>query len=121
MEAGAEHIKIVPTGIINFAKGAVVAAPQFQSEEIRQFKIASTQRDKHLMAHASGEVGIGYAIDGEGGIADPRGMIGQSLGVDMHVDQERLVGLDGVFERALEVFRFGHRDRLDAGRARAPR
>ena len=64
VEAGAEHIKIVPTGIINFAKGAVVAAPQFQSEEIRQFKIASTQRDKHLMAHASGEVGIGYAIDG---------------------------------------------------------
>lgn len=28
---------------------------------------------------------IGYALDGEGGVADPRGMIGGSLGVDMHV------------------------------------
>ncbi len=28
---------------------------------------------------------IGYALDGEGGIADPRGMFGRRLGVDMHV------------------------------------
>lgn len=28
---------------------------------------------------------IGYALDGEGGIADPRGMLGARLGVDMHV------------------------------------
>ena len=28
---------------------------------------------------------IGYSLDGEGGIADPRGMVGQRLGVDMHV------------------------------------
>ena len=28
---------------------------------------------------------IGYSLDGEGGIADPRGMFGQRLGVDMHV------------------------------------
>ena len=27
---------------------------------------------------------IGYSLDGDGGIADPRGMIGQRLGVDMH-------------------------------------
>jgi imidazolonepropionase-like amidohydrolase len=64
VEAGAEHIKIVPTGIINFAKGAVIAAPQFQTAEIQEFKIASAKRDRHLMAHASGDVGIGYAIDG---------------------------------------------------------
>ena len=30
-------------------------------------------------------VPIGYSIDGEGGIADPRGMVGRRLGVDMHV------------------------------------
>jgi cell division protein FtsA len=39
----------------------------------------------------------GYAIDGEGGIADPRGMIGQQLGVDMHVvtaDQPPLRNLE---------------------------
>ena len=28
---------------------------------------------------------IGYSLDGEGGIADPRGMFGRRLGVDMHV------------------------------------
>jgi cell division protein FtsA len=28
---------------------------------------------------------IGYALDGEAGIADPRGMVGGRLGVDMHV------------------------------------
>jgi len=40
---------------------------------------------------------IGYALDGEGGIADPRGMVGQSLGVDMHVvsaDQPPLRNLE---------------------------
>jgi cell division protein FtsA len=39
----------------------------------------------------------GYAIDGEGGIADPRGMVGQQLGVDMHVvtaDQPPLRNLE---------------------------
>jgi cell division protein FtsA len=28
---------------------------------------------------------IGYSIDADGGIADPRGMVGQQLGVDMHM------------------------------------
>ena len=28
---------------------------------------------------------IGYSLDGNGGIADPRGMVGERLGVDMHV------------------------------------
>lgn len=28
---------------------------------------------------------IGYSLDGEGGIADPRGMVGNRLGVDMHL------------------------------------
>jgi imidazolonepropionase-like amidohydrolase len=61
---GADHIKIVPTGIINFAKGQVVAPPQFSVEEIQQFRQAAHAHQKHLMAHASGDVGVGYAIDG---------------------------------------------------------
>ncbi|MDO8545048.1 MAG: amidohydrolase family protein [Opitutaceae bacterium] len=62
--AGADHIKIVPTGIINFAKGLVVAKPQFSIEEIQQFKQAAHAQQKHLMAHASGDIGVGYAIEG---------------------------------------------------------
>jgi imidazolonepropionase-like amidohydrolase len=61
---GADHIKIVPTGIINFAKGQVVAKPQFSVEEIQQFRQAAHAHQKHLMAHASGDIGVGYAIDG---------------------------------------------------------
>jgi len=64
VEEGADHIKIVPTGIINFSKGLVVAKPQFSVEEIQQFKNAARSYHKHLMAHASGDVGVGYAIDG---------------------------------------------------------
>ncbi|MCC5836018.1 MAG: amidohydrolase family protein [Opitutales bacterium] len=61
---GAAHIKIVPTGIINFAKGAVTAKPQFSRDEIRAFKEATAAHGLHLMAHASGEDGIGNAIQG---------------------------------------------------------
>jgi imidazolonepropionase-like amidohydrolase len=61
---GADHIKIVPTGIINFAKGEVLAKPQFNVGEIQQFKRAAHAHHRHLMAHASGEVGVGFAIDG---------------------------------------------------------
>ena len=61
---GADHIKIVPTGIINFAKGQVIALPQFSIEEIQQFKKAATALQKKVMAHASGDVGVGYAIEG---------------------------------------------------------
>ena len=61
---GADHIKIVPTGIINLAKGQVIAPPQFRVEEIQQFWQAAHAQQKHLMAHASGEVGVGNAIDG---------------------------------------------------------
>jgi len=61
---GADHIKIVPTGIINFAKGQVIAKPQFSVEEIQQFKKAAHALQKHVMAHASGDIGVGYAIEG---------------------------------------------------------
>lgn len=64
VEEGADHIKIVPTGIINFSKGLVVSKPQFSVDEIQQFKKAAQSHHKHLMAHASGDVGVGYAIDG---------------------------------------------------------
>ena len=62
--AGADHVKLVPTGIINFAKGEVTAAPQFHAAEIAEFKLAAAHHHRHLMAHASGTSGIGEAIDG---------------------------------------------------------
>jgi imidazolonepropionase-like amidohydrolase len=61
---GADHIKIVPTGIINFAKAAVVSKPQYTVEEVRALCDAAHARSKHVMAHASGTEGIGIAIEG---------------------------------------------------------
>ena len=61
--AGADHLKIVPTGIINFGKGTVTGRPQFSAGEMRAFKDAAPQ-DLLLMAHASGEDGIENAING---------------------------------------------------------
>lgn len=62
--AGADHLKLVPTGIINFAKGEVTAAPQFEAVEIAQCKLATARHHRHLMAHASGASGIANAIAG---------------------------------------------------------
>lgn len=62
VDAGASHIKVVPTGIINFAKGAVVAQPQFTVEELTQMVTVAHGLGRQVMAHASGEAGIAVAI-----------------------------------------------------------
>lgn len=64
IQRGANHVKIVPTGIINFAKAAVVAKPQYSTAEVEALTHAAHQRGKHVMAHASGTSGIGVAIEG---------------------------------------------------------
>lgn len=64
IQLGADHVKIVPTGIINFAKGTANAKPQFTAAEIAEAKAASSAAGRQLMAHASGEAGIQIAIEG---------------------------------------------------------
>jgi len=61
---GADHIKVVPTGIINFAKAAVVAKPQYTVDELLTVTDAAHVQGKHVMAHASGDIGIEVAIEG---------------------------------------------------------
>jgi len=63
-KTGVDHIKIVPTGIINFSKGRVTAPPQMNTEEIRSIVRKARQCGLHVMAHASGTEGIQRAIDG---------------------------------------------------------
>ena len=53
VKAGAYRIKLIPTGIINFKKGAVTAEPQMTADRIGEF-----------LAHASGDTGIERAIEG---------------------------------------------------------
>jgi imidazolonepropionase-like amidohydrolase len=64
VKAGADRIKLIPTGIINFKKGAVTTAPQMSTEEVAEFVAAAKTFGKQTLAHASGDVGIDHVIDG---------------------------------------------------------
>jgi imidazolonepropionase-like amidohydrolase len=62
--AGADRIKLIPTGIINFKKGAVTSEPQMTTDEVTQLVLAAKSFDRQTFAHASGDVGIDRAIEG---------------------------------------------------------
>jgi imidazolonepropionase-like amidohydrolase len=62
--SGADRIKLIATGIINFKKGAVTTEPQMTTEEIREFAAAARSFGKQTLAHASGDDGIERAIEG---------------------------------------------------------
>jgi len=64
VKAGAARIKLIPTGIINFQKGAVTTEPQMTTEEICEFVAAASSLGKQTFAHASGDAGIERVIDG---------------------------------------------------------
>jgi len=64
VKAGADRIKLIPTGIINFKKGAVTSEPQMTTEEVRELVAAAKSFGKQTFAHASGDAGIERAIDG---------------------------------------------------------
>lgn len=62
--AGADRIKLIPTGIINFKKGAVTSEPQMTTDEVRELVAAAREHGRQTFAHASGDAGIERAIDG---------------------------------------------------------
>ena len=62
--AGADRIKLIPTGIINFKKAAVTAEPQMTTEEVAEIVAAAKSLHRQTFAHASGDIGIDRAIDG---------------------------------------------------------
>lgn len=62
--AGADRIKLIPTGIINFKKAAVTAEPQMTTEEVAEIVAAAKAWQRQTFAHASGDLGIDRAIDG---------------------------------------------------------
>jgi imidazolonepropionase-like amidohydrolase len=64
VKAGSDRIKLIPTGIINFKKGAVTSAPQMSAEQIGEFAAAAKAFGKQTLAHASGDAGIDHVIDG---------------------------------------------------------
>jgi imidazolonepropionase-like amidohydrolase len=64
IHAGADRIKLIPTGIINFKKGLVTSEPQMTTDEIVQLVVAAKSFGRQTFAHASGATGIDRVIDG---------------------------------------------------------
>jgi imidazolonepropionase-like amidohydrolase len=62
--AGADRIKLIPTGIINFRRGQVTAPPQMTAEDVRALTTAARTFDRQTFAHASGDEGIDCALEG---------------------------------------------------------
>jgi imidazolonepropionase-like amidohydrolase len=64
VRAGADRIKLIPTGIINFKQGAVTAAPQMDTAEVAALVAAAKAFGKQTFAHASGDAGIEHVVEG---------------------------------------------------------
>lgn len=64
VRAGADRIKLIPTGIINFKQGAVTTAPQMDTAEVAALVAAAKSFGKQTFAHASGDAGIEHVIEG---------------------------------------------------------
>lgn len=60
---GADRIKLIPTGIINFKQGTVTTEPQMTVEELRQLVAAAQAAGRQTFAHASGDAGIERVIE----------------------------------------------------------
>jgi imidazolonepropionase-like amidohydrolase len=64
VKAGADRIKLIATGVINFKKGAVTTEPQLTTNEIRKLVVAAKSLGKQTLVHASGDDGVEHAIEG---------------------------------------------------------
>lgn len=62
--AGADRIKLLVSGIINFKAGRVTARPQMPVEEVRAIVDAARNHGRQTLAHASGAEGVENAIEG---------------------------------------------------------
>lgn len=61
---GADRIKLLVSGIINFDAGRVTAKPQMSTAEVQVLVAAATTHGKQTFAHASGADGVENSIEG---------------------------------------------------------
>lgn len=86
---------VVDSVIVNFSAGRIrsdsvhadvnVGGSEVSARDVRRVLSEGSKAAFNLDRHIVHSLPISYSLDGENGIADPRGMIGTSLGVDMHV------------------------------------
>lgn len=64
VEQGAQRIKLLVSGIINFKVGRVTAPPQLTIDEVTALVKAAADHGRQTFAHASGTAGIENSIEG---------------------------------------------------------
>jgi cell division protein FtsA len=69
----------------NYSAGVAVAGSHVTEEDIGRVLAAGRRHSAVEGRSVVHSLPTGYSLDSDGGIADPRGMIGQRVGVDMHV------------------------------------
>lgn len=68
-----------------FSASVSLAGHEIVEADIRRVLSAGREHSVTPERSVLHSLPIGYSIDGNGGIRDPRGMLGERLGVDMHV------------------------------------
>jgi imidazolonepropionase-like amidohydrolase len=61
---GADRIKLLVSGIINFKEGRVTVPPQMPVDEVRAIVEAASSYNRQTFAHASGTEGVENSIEG---------------------------------------------------------
>jgi imidazolonepropionase-like amidohydrolase len=64
VQDGADRIKLLVSGIINFKEGRVTTAPQMPVDEVRALVKAAKSHGRQTFAHASGTDGVENSIEG---------------------------------------------------------
>ncbi len=68
-----------------FTASVNLGGHEVEQTDIRRVLAAGAKQALAAERHLVHSLPIGYTLDGERGIRDPQGMLGDSLGVDMHV------------------------------------
>jgi imidazolonepropionase-like amidohydrolase len=64
IEKGADRVKLLVSGIINFKEGKVITPPQLSTDEVREIVRVAREHGKQTFAHASGSEGVEHSIEG---------------------------------------------------------
>ena len=64
VRTGADRIKLLVSGIIDFRVGEVTSAPQMPTSEVAAIVKAATELGRQTFAHASGAAGVEHSIAG---------------------------------------------------------
>lgn len=125
---GADRIKLLVSGIINFKEGRVTTPPQMVVEEVRALVEAARSHGKQTFAHASGADGVENSIEGgvttvehgffitEAQLAKMRdrqiGWVPTFAPVQLQIDRAVELGWDEVVVGHLKRIIDSHRDML---------